>query len=290
MRNSIRVAGISLLLFVIATACTDGGNGSQIQSGTVLASSSTSVLASTTSAAPPSTTTSPSSSAAAPSAESTTSTTTELAVASAVAESYKILAPTIAELGQGVYDFVAVTEANRIDQLADRACSDTSPDMNDSELGLQGLAAYDELSAEERTSIALGDWVVFYGSLLGYFCPENLGQGNAASAPSPEGTELEQFQAVVSQLDGVSSETDAFAETIDDTRLTDLRSVACPAPESGSASEPESGVSNEEFGLAIVTSYETDLTEVERDQLSLSGYSELYGAVVGWFCPNNLPL
>lgn len=223
------------------------------------------------------------SSTSTPRATTATTATTigEPAVASATAESYKIVAPTVDELGQGVYDFVAATDAARIDVLADQACGVASASLGESELGLQSLASYDRLSPTEQEMITVEDWVVFYGSILGYFCPENLGQTVKDKAPAPSGDAAEQFRATIATLDGVSPEAVQFVTSLDETDFAELQTAACNPDQVA----PESDT----FGLAISASYDTDLTATQRDELSATAYSELYGAIVGWFCPSNLP-
>lgn len=204
------------------------------------------------------------------------------ATASQQAIAFSELGPRLTSLGDGVLRFAELLDPVRIDQLAQDSCATVSPDMTDSALGLAGLAAYDNLTSQERGEITEQDWVVFYGALAGFFCPENLPEIDLDAAPLTEGTPVDQFRSVVSQIDGVSIEAEDFVADLSDERLDEIQGLACVST--------NSDMTTEEFGLAIVSSYQSELTETERSAISLSGYSELYGTMVGWFCPANLPL
>ncbi len=262
---------IALSIFA-ATGCTDDSNDSQIRSGTVVTDSgqeTTTTAEATTSTAVATT-------------EAVVTTTEAAGPASVEAESFKTLAPTITELQGEVADFVDATEATRIDQLAAGACGAVSADMTDQELGIEGLSAYGELSERESELIALQDWVVFYGALIGFFCPENLPEFDEDAAPLGEAGEVEGFRAIVTDVDGVSVETEGFVAALSDARIEELQALAC------AGTNPD--MNTDDFGLSIVTSYGDDLSDAESDAITLSGYSEFYGALVGWFCPSNLPL
>ncbi|MEL7157371.1 MAG: hypothetical protein AAFN30_12325 [Actinomycetota bacterium] len=67
----------------------------------------------------------------------------------------------------------------------------------------------------------------------------------------------------------------------DDQRLTDLADDAC------ARSMP--GHSTIQFGLAALAHRDEALDDDERSRLGVEGHSELFGALVGWFCPERLP-
>ncbi len=307
MRIPKAVAAVAGAVLLAISGCSAGGEstgGASTESPAIAEPETASTEPTSTSPTTPQQT---SASTTATTAASTASTVTSTAptstavpepqVASATAESYKIVAPTVEQLGPGVSSFVATIEATRIDQLATTACADASSELNESELGLQGLAGYELLRAEEQSAISVEDWLVFYGSVLGYFCPDNLGRSDLDPTADAALIALEQFRAIVPRLDGISDETDAFARAMDQTTLERLRLSACgpadnaeePTEQGPDPTVAEQPPDNESFGLAIMTSYQNDLTDGDRQQLSLSGYGELYGAVVGWFCPANLP-
>ncbi len=196
--------------------------------------------------------------------------------------SFKALAPTLPDLGEAVHGFVGAVEPIRIDELAADACSRVAPGMNDTELGVEGIAAYNELTDDEQATVELDDWVILYGSLIGFFCPNNLPDLDGLVAPPADGTAVEQFRAVVTDVDGVSAEAESFVAGLSDERVDELQSRACD--------NTDTEMTTEDFGVAIVTSYDAELSAREQDDVSLTGYSELYGALVGWFCPANLPL
>lgn len=267
-----RAAALIVVSILFLTACSSGSEGSQIQSGTVV---------SNTVADDSTTTTSAQTQVDESSSTSELLTNDDVTSASAEAESFKILAPTISELGDGVFSFVEGTEPVRIDELAEQACNSVTVDMSDNEVGLQGLAAYNELTADEAQLIDLEDWVVFYGAMIGFFCPEQLPNFDAQASAPLDGAGAEGFRTIISDVDGVSVETETFVAGLDDQRLDDLQASAC------ANTDPE--MNTEDFGVAIIDSFGSDLTSLESDAISLSGYSEFYGALVGWFCPSNLP-
>ncbi len=195
---------------------------------------------------------------------------------------FKELAPSLERIGIGVVSFADALTEDRIEELAAGACAGVRPDMTDSQLGSAGLAAYDGLTAEEQQIIVEADWVVFYGALVGFFCPDRLPLGSLEDAPPTEGTAIEQFREVIIGLDGVSGEAEAFTAGLADEQLEELRDAAC--------STATRDMTTEDFGLIIVSSYDEDLSDADRQVVSLSAYGQFYGAVVGWFCPENLPL
>lgn len=270
--TSPRTGGTTALivgLMLLTTACGGGDGDSQIQSGTVASIESTTTTEATTT----------SSTAATSSSAASLEDSSSGGVASAEAESFKALAPSIPELEGDVAQFVGATDAARIDELANDACAAVSGGMTDSELGFAGLAAYDDLTANEQSQLAIDDWVVLYGAMIGFFCPENL--PDLGDAPAEQGGDIGQFRTLVTEIDGVSAETEAFVASVSDERIDELQTVAC--------ANTNADLSTEDFGLDIVESYGSDLSDSERDAISLSAYSELYGSLVGWFCPENLP-
>ncbi|MFV0260531.1 MAG: hypothetical protein ACK5PP_19020, partial [Acidimicrobiales bacterium] len=73
----------------------------------------------------------------------------------------------------------------------------------------------------------------------------------------------------------------AFSDMATDQRLFDLAADAC------SLTDPDD--SQEALGLAVIQSYTVSLSGDERDTIDIQSYAELFGAFVGWFCPQNLP-
>jgi uncharacterized protein YdbL (DUF1318 family) len=254
---------------LLAAACSSGDDGADeadLQSVTVTtAATTTSTTAATTTTEAPS--------------ESSTTTAAPLP-ASGEAIAFKSLAPDIVGVSDGVLTFVEGLEPVRVDQLAAVSCGAVGPSMGAAELGVEGFSTYETLSPDEQARLSLDDWVVLFGALLGYFCPDNLPDLDLETTPT-EGTEVERFRTIVTEVSGVSAETEAFVATLSDERLDALQQIACDA----SSSE----LTTEDFGVIIVRSYDADLDVGEQSGIGLAAYSELYGALVGWFCPGNLP-
>ena len=271
MRLSLRCRLLTALAVIplIAAACSGGdaeADQNDLQSATI-----TTVATTTTTAAETTTTTSPQESV-----------TTESAPqpGSSEATAFKSLAPDIVGVSDGVLSFIEGLEPGRVDALAAVSCAAVSPTMGAAELGVEGFSTYETLTPDEQQNINLDDWVVLFGALLGFFCPENLPELDLEATPA-EGTEVERFRSIVTEVSGVSAETAAFIATLSDERLDEIQRTAC------SASSPD--LTTEEFGVIIVQSYDADLDVGEQGGISLAAYSELYGALVGWFCPGNLP-
>ena len=207
--------------------------------------------------------------------------TSQPSAASAEAESFKAVAATIGELGTDVQGFVAATRPIRIDQLASRACSDLSIDMTDGDLGMAGLAMYRQLPDDEQAMISVTGWSGLYGALIGFFCPDRL-PGPDAGPPEPaDEPGIEQFRALMAGFAGASEETRTFVAGLDDRRLDQLQASACDGT--------DENMNTEQFGFVIVESYDAALSAAESAEITLSGFSELYGSLVGWFCPEKLP-
>ncbi len=260
-----------LALLTACSAATDESGGpddSDLQSATVVADDSTPLEPTTTTIAVVTTT------------SQTTVPSTLARVASAEAESFKALTPDLVGVNDTLVTFVSGIDPVRVDDLAAEICGSVSSSMSDTELGVKGLAAYETLAPQERSSVSVDDWVVFYGAIIGFFCPENLPDLDLEAMPA-EGTEVERFRSIVTEVSGVSGETETFVASLTDDRLDELQAVAC-----GSSSAE---LTTEDFGVVIVRSYDADLTATEIEGIGLSAYSELYGAMVGWFCPGNLP-
>ena len=254
---------------LLAAACSSGDDETDeadLQSATVATAATTTstTVATTTTVEPP---------------ESVTTNSAPLP-GSSEATSFKSLAPDIVGVSDGVLDFVDVLEPVRVDELAAVSCGAVGPSMGAAELGIEGFSTYDSLTLDEQAQINLDDWVVLFGALLGYFCPDNLPDLDLESTPT-DGTEVERFRTIVTEVSGVSGETEAFVATLSDERLDALQQIACDA------SSPD--LTTEGFGVIIVRSYDADLDAGEQTGIGLAAYSELYGALVGWFCPGKLP-
>lgn len=262
-------------LFLLLTACSstaDEPNDSELNSATITVPAESEENPAVDTSAPPTT--------ASTTTIAETTTTAEARIASDEAQAFKQLAPDLVGVSDGVTSYVAALDPVRIDDLAESTCGTISLSMSDSELGVKGLSAYDGLPAEEQAAIGIDDWVVFYGAIIGFFCPEKLPEVDLEATPA-EGSEVERFRAIVTELSGVSAEAEAFVTSLTDERVDELQTIACEAT--------SGDMTTEEFGVVIVESYEADLTPAETDAIGLAGYSELYGTMIGWFCPGKLP-
>ncbi len=213
--------------------------------------------------------------------DTTTSQAQSSAQASDDARSFQELAPLLERLPDVVSAFVGGADAIRIDQLADLACGAVSPGLADTELGRRAVDLYDELAPAERDALGVNEWVLLFGTLIGFFCPELLPDVET-SAEADDVTTVEQFRATVGVLDGIPVEADRFIDQLSDDRLTVIQTTAC--------TNTDADMTVEQFGLAITTSYEEDLSSSEREAIDLAAYSETFGAIIGWFCNENLPL
>ncbi len=288
------ILALLAVLSISTAACSQTSDQTRLQSDTVKpadtvappagASSSTTVIdeAATPTTERPTTAAGPKTSDAGPAGISTTAPQSSAPTsASADAESFMALAPTIGELGGDVQGFVAATRPIRIDQLAEQACGAVSASMNDGELGVAGLAMYRRLPDDEQAAISVTGWSGLYGALIGFFCPDRLPDTPDRAAQPPDKPGIEQFRTLMEGFAGASRETKTFVAGLDDRRLDQLQVSAC--------TDAGENMNTEEFGLTIVASYDETLRPDEAAEITLSGFSELYGSLVGWFCPSKLP-
>ncbi len=72
-------------------------------------------------------------------------------------------------------DFVEQLDDGRLEALYETACEATEGGRPLAEIGVSVLDHYNtELTADEREQIEFGDYLDFVGSLLGWFCPDQL--------------------------------------------------------------------------------------------------------------------
>ena len=197
------------------------------------------------------------------------------------AEAFRSLATVAARLGPEVQGFVADAPAGRIDELAARTCSGVRPRMTGRELGLDAFDGYQRLEPGEREVLTADDWMVLYGALLGSFCPRNVPDLPLDVGVPAADDDVGSYRRLLEELAGVSADSRAFVAGLPDARIDELRGIACAATSSDTSSR--------EFGMAIIESYETDLTVGDRGAVTVTDYGELFGALVGWFCPDRMP-
>lgn len=88
---------------------------------------------------------------------------------------YRETVPSFLTAGHEGGPFIESLSDQRLDTLQKTACAETSPDQTTTELGLNVLSSYsDDLTEAERSLIGLDAYAEVYGTLLGWFCLDQL--------------------------------------------------------------------------------------------------------------------
>lgn len=180
-------------------------------------------------------------------------------------------------------DTLATTaDDEALTDLADEACAAVEPDMSTAELGataLGGGATLETLAPGLRPD----EVSLVFGALAGLHCPERLplsGLRIGDDREPPAGL-VDGFRATVTDLWPSTHPLVAFVGEADEGRIDELASAACAL-----ASAEHTTV---QFGMAVAEHRTRDLTDSEARTLGTDGHQELFGALVGWFCPERLP-
>ncbi|MFV0526743.1 MAG: hypothetical protein ACK5RL_19845 [Acidimicrobiales bacterium] len=208
-----------------------------------------------------------------------------------------------ADLTPDVRSFVETATDQRLDEIGQLSCSNLSPGLDSGQFGARSVTVRDQLTPAEREQLSLGEFSQLFEVVARVYCPDLVPDDVTATtttttapttAPSTDGsmttelaqpedlaTEMSAFRAALAALleEGHSGVT--FAEMTSDQRLFDLAADAC------SLTDPND--SQEALGLAVIQSYTVSLSGNERSTIDIESYAELFGAFVGWFCPQNLP-
>ncbi len=174
------------------------------------------------------------------------------------------------------------TDAQLTD-LAELVCATVEPDMSTAELGATALGSGADLAAV-APDLRPEEITLVFGALAGLHCPEQLplsGVRLGHDDVEPPADLVEGFRATVAELWPPTHPLPAYAAATADARLRAQSAAACDL-----ASAEHTTV---QFGLAVAQHRAQVLTQDEAAALGADGHQELFGALVGWFCPDRLP-
>lgn len=177
-----------------------------------------------------------------------------------------------------VITFAGATTDDELNGLATTACRLVEPDMSQAELGTVSLTMHNESPSGDLTA---SEFSLVFGALAGLQCPERLPiDDRTADRPAPaEG--IAAFRDGLAGFWPTEHPVQRFIDRASDERLEMLRLSACAAT--------TVELSTTEFGLVALDHYDRELTDTEREQIGPNDYAEVFGAVIGWFCPERLP-
>lgn len=177
-----------------------------------------------------------------------------------------------------VITFAGATTDAELNGLATTACRLVEPDMSQAELGTVSLSMHGDSAPDDLTD---SEFSLVFGALAGLQCPERLPIADRAADLPPPAEGSGAFRAGLDGLWTAEHPVRRFVDNTPDERLELLRISAC------AFATEELGIS--EFGLVALDHYDRELTDEERGQIGSGDYAEVFGAVVGWFCPERLP-
>lgn len=199
-----------------------------------------------------------------------------------MAELLRDRADEVAETSSAAGSFIKGSATARLDELGSASCVAIPKNSAEEQLGVAGVSVYDDaLTDEERDDIELGDWLVAFGALVGIYCPERLPELDLTAPELTGETEFARFRAAADDLPDLPVAVTAFLADLSDEQLDSLQATAC------AAISPD--LSADDLGAAIISTYDSSLSPTDQLSLSLADYGELFGMMVGWFCPELIP-
>ncbi|MEM9130929.1 MAG: hypothetical protein AAF962_11990 [Actinomycetota bacterium] len=176
----------------------------------------------------------------------------------------------------------ADTDDDRLAGLADEVCAVIEPDMTTAELGATALGRGADLEIL-APGLRPDEVTLVFGALAGLHCPERLPLSGLrlGDDPAPPAELVDGFRATVIELWPTAHPLPAYLDATTDGRIDEVATAACER-----ASAEHTTV---QFGLAVADHRTEVLTGAEATALGVDGQQELFGALVGWFCPERLP-
>lgn len=183
----------------------------------------------------------------------------------------------------GLVDLARTAGDDELTALAETICIRVEPDMSTSELGAAALATTAEL-VDLTPTLSADEVSLVFGALAGLHCPRQLPLSGlrldrADSRPPSAG--VAGFRTTVQDLWPARHPLPELIAAIGDARLIELADGACDLANPGHSAT--------QFGLASLAHHEGVLDDTERAALGATWHAELFGALVGWFCPERLP-
>ncbi len=185
------------------------------------------------------------------------------------------------DIPPNVASYVTSASDQDLEDLAATACALIEPDMSKAELGTATHEARDGLSDDDQDLLDIADFGVVFGATAGLACPERLPVGVDPPPKLRNQGLIDSYREAVPTLWSPDHPASRFVTGIGDDRLHELQASACRF--SATTHSPA------EFGTVVIAHYSAELTSAERSAIGTADYPEVYGSLVGWFCPDRLP-
>ena len=185
------------------------------------------------------------------------------------------------ELPPDVTAYIESASDDELAALTTTACGLITPDLSRSELGTVAVTARSQLSAEHQDLLDITEFGVIFGAVAGLACPDRLPLAIAPTATPLDQTAIDDYREAVPSFWTPHHPARRFVTTLTDERVHELQASAC------SFSAPEHSAT--ELGTAIIAHHSAELTAEERSRIGTDIYPEVYGSLIGWFCPEHLP-
>ncbi|MEM8922959.1 MAG: hypothetical protein AAGD35_05610 [Actinomycetota bacterium] len=171
-----------------------------------------------------------------------------------------------------------VDEATDVElaSLAETTCALLDSEMSAADLGASVLLAHDQLDLDDR--IGTDSFSLVFGALAGLHCPDRLPISGERTAPTYRTPSL------LAEADGwwpADHPVAAVLDSMENERLDRLGVAACALADGAR--------STAEIGAAAEIHRSEHLHQTERRLLDRETHAELFGALVGWYCPGLLP-
>lgn len=174
-------------------------------------------------------------------------------------------------------DFLENVSDNRLDELSTTACDGFGAEVSITELASAVVALHGALDDAERELLDLNELRVGMGILVAFHCPDRLPEEGSLLEVEFALGDLVSYRLNLSSLLGDVHPATSFIESLSDQRLDELKRSAC--------SVEVADRSLAEFGLIAVEHHGDALSSAEKDQIGRGHYVELFGSLLGWFCP-----
>lgn len=210
-----------------------------------------------------------------------TTTTTAQLVELTTAEAFRVFVDEADDVPPDVDIFARTASDAELEQLATTACSLIEPDMTAAELGTIAFIARGQLSDEQQALLDIADFGVVFGAIAGLSCPQRLPIGGEQPVQRRDQSAIDGYRQAVQSFWPTEHTAVRFVAMMTDGRLHELQQSACAF-----SSVDQTGA---EFGTAVIAHHRAELTATERNAIEIATYPEVYGSLVGWFCPERLP-
>lgn len=193
------------------------------------------------------------------------------------AATLKAQAPQLEDGFPAAAQFLSTTTNQRLDQIGEETCSRLPQEPSESAFSDVAVETYNEVLTDgEQTDVTTEDWFAVLGKVTETYCSDRF----PFDERIPTASTIEMFRISAPTITTLPEETLDFIEASTDQRIDELRTASC--------GQVNPQMSFADLESSIQSSYE-QLSEQEQSQLSPFGHGELFLALVGFFCFENVP-